>query len=228
MSLIPYEHYSGIFARANLKIVATCLCEWLQNLGQFHSLKYITVPFEQMWSLLADRKVPTDRGVLVSHAKDWTAYFDNNRLEHLDSNIAYNLCRLLHVPAFEYYYNSASKSEHKGSGVFRGWHPTDDIPKERVVMLYKESSWVFVQQGEPFPFEQQEYYKLPKKRDRLTLDLLRSYAEAVGIQISDPKAYGEQMVVLYEKTTPVDVKESFNQLKKIFGDKLRLLHPPIE
>jgi hypothetical protein len=95
-------------------------------------------------------------------------------------------------------------------------------------MLYKEPNWKLIEEGEPLPFEQVAAYKAPRKRDRLTLAMLRNYAVCAGIQISDPAAYGDQVIVLREEQQqPEDVKTSFARLQKIFGPMLRLLHPRI-
>jgi hypothetical protein len=96
-------------------------------------------------------------------------------------------------------------------------------------MLSKEPSWKLAQQGEPLPFENVAAYTAPRKRDRLTINLLRSYAESVGIRISDPTAYGDRIVVLYEGKQPVErIATSFGRLRTAFGEKLRLLHPRLE
>ena len=231
MSLIPHEHYSGIFVKASVERAAQVLLEWGKDVRRFTSAEHRQTPFDHMWTFLRDRKIPTDRGVLVPHGRDWTAFFDNDRYEQLSSSIGYNLCRLLHAQVFEFDYDSRSDSVHEGSAILGAWTPSahNNTPIRRWVMLSKEPSWKFVQTGEPFPFENVSAYAARKKRDRLTLDMLRSYAESVGIRISDPTAYGSKSVILYEgKQEPEDVAQSFGRLRKIFGDKLRLLHPRLE
>lgn len=225
MSLIPYEHFAGVFVQANVEVAANCLLRWGQEIGRFSSFEKRRLPFEQMWRLLDERKCPTDRAVLVPHVNGWTAFFDNNRYEHISSSIGYNLCRLLRAQVLEFYYDSRP-SEHQGSGQFRALLPSGaSEPVERAVLLYHEGSWQFVQQGEPLPFERVDVYTKPKVRDRLTLDLLRTYAASVGIRISDPLAYGEEIALLYEKDTVEDVAESLRKIQEVFGGKLRLISP---
>ena len=95
MTLIPYEHHAGIFAKTDPGSAASSLLEWGRHVGRFRSVEHKQIPFENMWKILEDRRAPTDRAVLVRHGTDWTAFFDNNTHEHLSSSIGHNLCRLL-------------------------------------------------------------------------------------------------------------------------------------
>jgi hypothetical protein len=41
--------------------------------------------------------------------------------------------------------------------------------------------WVFVQSGEPFPFEQLEQYQARRVRDRFTFEMLKDYLRHLGL-----------------------------------------------
>ncbi|MBN1205884.1 MAG: hypothetical protein JXB05_13290 [Myxococcaceae bacterium] len=52
----------------------------------------------------------------------------------------------------------------------------------RVVEVANDGGrWVFVQSGEPFPFEQVEQYQARRVRDRFTFDMLKDYLRHLGL-----------------------------------------------
>jgi hypothetical protein len=229
MSLVPYEHHAGIFIKADADRIAASLMEWGRPAGMFRAIEYVRISFGRVWTILQDRVTPPDRAILVPHGNGWTAFFDNDVHEHLSSNVGYNLCRLLCVPVFEFYYDSRCGSPHNGSAVFRAIRcGPGDLPVQRTVMLYKEPNWKLIEEGRPVPCERLAAYRAPRKRDRLTLEMLRSYAESAGIRISNPAAYEDRVIILRdgEERGP-DVNSSLSTIQEVFDRKLLLKHPRI-
>ncbi|HSP81688.1 MAG TPA: hypothetical protein VLQ93_24425 [Myxococcaceae bacterium] len=49
--------------------------------------------------------------------------------------------------------------------------------------------WVFLQTGEPFPFERLEQYRARRVRDRFTFDMLKEYLHHLGLSPFDEDFY---------------------------------------
>lgn len=60
----------------------------------------------------------------------------------------------------------------------------------RVVEVVFETRWDFGQLGAALPFERLDAYQLPRKRDRLTHDMLVEYCAALGTHPFDASWYG--------------------------------------
>jgi hypothetical protein len=66
--------------------------------------------------------------------------------------------------------------------------------------------WVFVQSGEPFPFEQVEQYQARRVRDRFTFEMLKDYLRHLGLAPFDEDFYMPpgSCAWLIQKTGPFD------------------------
>ena len=64
--------------------------------------------------------------------------------------------------------------------------PTDYYYKipGRYVLAHRESRWEFVEQGEPFPFEEVEQYQARRIKDRLTPEMVERYCSHLGIDLA--------------------------------------------
>ena len=63
-------------------------------------------------------------------------------------------------------------------------------------MLYREPGWVFSEQGEPLPFEDPAAYQRPKKKDRLTREMLFAYATQIGIPLGESASFQADLHLL--------------------------------
>jgi len=82
-------------------------------------------------------------------------------------------------------------------------------------MLFKESGWKLTQYGDPLPFEDMKAYELPRKKERLTVELLQKYGQALGIPLWDPSAYGNSVHLLRWGDGPVP--DTMSTLKKMIA-----------
>ncbi|MBN1204676.1 MAG: hypothetical protein JXB05_07105 [Myxococcaceae bacterium] len=66
--------------------------------------------------------------------------------------------------------------------------------------------WVFVQSGEPFPFEQVEQYQARRVRDRFTFEMLKDYLRHLGLSPFEEDFYMPpgSRAWLIQKTGPFD------------------------
>jgi hypothetical protein len=66
--------------------------------------------------------------------------------------------------------------------VFGPEQPGEISSTVRVVEVANDGGrWVFVQSGEPFPFEQMEQYQARRVRDRFTFEMLKDYLRHLGL-----------------------------------------------
>ncbi len=61
------------------------------------------------------------------------------------------------------------------------WEYIKPDGEERVIMALKEDRWTFFQQGEPLPFENQEYYNNRRIKDRMNFAIIKEYLLKMGI-----------------------------------------------
>jgi hypothetical protein len=77
----------------------------------------------------------------------------------------------------------------------------------RVVEVANDGGrWVFVQSGEPFPFEQVEQYQARRVRDRFTFEMLKNYLRHLGLAPFEEDFYlpPGSCAWLIQKTGPFD------------------------
>lgn len=219
MSLLPHGHHAGMFIRAPQDAVAGCLVTWgnEDRVNRFTTGERQRLPLAQAWNLIAERNFTPDRAIVVPFAESWAAFFDNHRDEHLAAAELYILCERLKTEGYFFLYDDREGSAQRGSAQFCAYRFAGGV-QQRQVMLYKESSWVFQQTGDPLPFEKVDWYALPKKRDRLTIDLLRMYGEALGIPFWNPDAYGQDVSLLrWGKKPTAQTAAPDSALRKVIG-----------
>jgi hypothetical protein len=169
---------------------------------------------------------------VISVGRGWTAFFDNHSREFLAQAKLSVLCRRLKVDTCFFSYDHSAATEHCGSIQFLYYQFTKDdkiATKTREVMLLKEGGWQFTQSGEPLPFEDLAAYERPKKKERLTPELLRQYGQAIGIPFWDSAAYGDTVYLLQwgnkggpsNATVMAKLVETFGKPKAIFHGKQR-------
>jgi hypothetical protein len=219
VSLLPLGHQSGMFFDAPARDVGDCLVKWGNEtaFGRFTVAKRATLTLKESFDYVAERDFNPTRAFVIPFNRSRCAFFDNHSHEFVASAELFNVCRLLRTQGCFFSFNDAKKSSNYNSAMFCAYKYADGVVRERQVMLYKESSWVFAQSGEPLPFERSDAYALPKKRDRLNADILRGYGEALQLPFWDEASYGKDVVLLRWGDKPVDSQTTLKTLMGIFG-----------
>jgi len=219
MSVLPYNHHGGLFIKAPAGAVVDCLVKWgSQPPVRPRKAQRRRLPLEQAWALLDERKFSPDRAIVVPMAGGWTAFFDNHSREFTPAAEQYVLAQRLNTEAYWFYYDDASDSANRRSAHF-SVEQRGDPNLVRSVMLINESGWTFREYGPRLPCERADLYAQRRKHDRLNLDVLRQYGEALGLRFWDPSAYGDDIVFLKwdDDTPPPDTASSLRKLLRIFG-----------
>jgi hypothetical protein len=218
MSLLPHNHHGGLFVAAPLDAVANCLVRWgnEDKVGRFTTAQRQRLPLEQAWTLLAERRWDPDRAVLLPVGAAWTGFFDNHSHEFAPAAEMHILSERLNVGACWFFYDD-HEGEHRGSAQFIA-DRVGGAGQHRYVSVTNEGGWNFDEKGLRMPFERTDLYALRRKRDRLNGDVLRGYADALGIPFSDPAAYGQDVVFLRWGEKPsADTASALRKLMRIFG-----------
>ena len=200
MNFFPYEHQSGMFIHATADRVADCLHSWgnEEAVSRNTRLEKSTMPLKEAFQFLDQRIFNPDRGVVIGMQSGWTAFFDNHSREFLAASELMILCQRLKTDTCFFSYDHSTATEHRGSTQFNYYvHVGGESPvKKRQVMLSRGGGWSFQQHGDPLPFEDLTAYARPKKRERLTPELLQGYGRAIGVPFWDQNAYGDKVFLL--------------------------------
>ena len=71
--------------------------------------------------------------------------------------------------------------------------------KERVIYALKEDRWVFYEEGDILPFENPDYYKRRRIRDRINNEIIIEYLAKCGINFYDIDSDVDQCMTLERK-----------------------------
>jgi hypothetical protein len=168
---------------------------------------------ELLRSLEPLTSVERRRFLFLPTAGPWTAYFDNGWqgtdaaiLSHVAIELRCRAIRVVAVPDSMGLDAPKSKRGRYGATTLEVYGPEEiDFANElRTISSTNDGDrWVFVQSGEPFPFEDRAAYRARNVRDRFPLDLLKRYLEALGVRAFDEAFYApEHRGVLIEREGP--------------------------
>lgn len=198
MSLFPNGHQSGMFIHADPASVARCLVSWGNEeiVGRRTKAERRSMSLKEAWLFLDQRIFTPDRGFVIPIGKGWSGFFDNHSREFVAGAELFVLCQRLKVDTCFLSYDHSTETERCGSGQFNYNRYGHGTVLERQVMLLKEGGWSFQQGGEALPFEDLSAYAKPKKRERLTVEMLKGYGTALGLPFWDKTAYGTEVFLL--------------------------------
>jgi hypothetical protein len=220
MPLLPFDHHGGLFVKAPAESVADCLVRWGNEDKVSRSTRATRkrLPYEQALDLLTPRQWSPDRAIVVPLAGGWTAFFDNHSHEYTPTAEQFILGERLNTPACWFYYDDKADSPFRGSAQFILERFGSPAQSRTLDVGNEEGRWHFQGSGDRLPFERADLYALPRKRDRLPLNVLRGYGQALGIPFSDAGAYGSDIVYLsWGEKRPADPTSTLVKLLRLFG-----------
>ena len=182
--------------------------------------KYREVPVQKTdiggtWEQRLNSLLPLNRSkVMISETQSqWCAYVDNGmRGTDIYSDPSY-LCQRLGVHevaitmvrdipkikpgSTQFSYSDGSKAKKIVSET--GYYY--EVPG-RYIAAHRESRWEFVEQGEPFPFEEVEQYQARRIKDRLTPEMVERYCGHLGIDLFNPDFYSGRACIFETQVHP--------------------------
>jgi hypothetical protein len=100
--------------------------------------------------------------------------------------------------AFSMAVSIASHSHHLFASSLYGPDPTDWLNRIRTISVANDvGGWRFNSQGQVQPFEQTQRYLKRKIVDRFTIEMLRDYCFALGIDAFNAGFYGDQSLAYH-------------------------------
>jgi len=186
------------YIRADLEVAVAAMENWRKKQVHGLSVRHLddSTNLETALKFLDPLSIPRTRELLLeTKTRLWTAYFDNgangadpsSTVGHLAQVLGCDAVALRCIPRTSPAMYATVQMEIFGPqnldflNYVRSISATDDGGK-----------WRFVVAGEPQPFEVPEMYRSRKVRDRFTPAMLAQYAQALGIEVFDPRYYGNR------------------------------------
>jgi hypothetical protein len=189
-------------------------CENLLAWWNYISIEFeaVTVDEDVRCALrrLEPLQTPQNRYLVLDTKSRWTAVFNNGLrtsdlagpVGHLSDKLN---CRGLEISCIpdRSYVNQKDAVRTFGSVSFKlfGPGPTDWLNRIRTVAAMNDGGkWIFISEGLPQPYEDQQQYQKRKIVDRFTCEMLRAYCEALDIKLFDPGFYGTHGLLVNQLT----------------------------
>ena len=184
----PITHDFGLI-QAPLEDVLASFLNWHSSLGTEYARTEITTSLEEAFQSLLPLANSKMRRLFVPTQSNWVACFQNgiqgsdpfpamSYLARQMGVLAMRVCNtgpnVLYPATIWELYAPSSLGGDSLLGYRRSLSAANDGGK-----------WVFDEAGEPFPFELVDRYRLRRKRDRFTSDMLRDYVAHFGIRLFD-------------------------------------------
>jgi hypothetical protein len=171
--------------RADVDDVASAFVTWMAQLGR--SPNESVVAWTDQRSALADLQPlgpsgPTKQA-FIPHREGWTLCINNTPLGNDPFSLVSYLAETAGWSGLLARYSEDSRQPLRygvSSFALFGPRPTLWLNEIRTVSCLNDGGrWKFFARGDPLPFEQPDYYLKRRIKDRLPLEVLRSYCLAV-------------------------------------------------
>jgi hypothetical protein len=139
-------------------------------------------------SLLPLTSGETQRHLFIPTRSAWTAYVADqwtgtdaaSPMRVMARKLSIRCLRVVAVP-----HTLRGNQGRYGGVMLEGYGPEQPGKISNTVRVVEVANdggrWVFVQSGEPFPFEQVEQYQARRLRDRFTFEMLKDYLRHLGL-----------------------------------------------
>jgi hypothetical protein len=198
-SLAPITDEVGLFARP-LEAVTEALAHWRRALGDEVRVERLSGDLPSLVRAVEPLALPyIRRELLVAAEGGWTAYF-NSSIGGTDAagptfvlarGIGCMSLRVTSVPNAPPRYGCVRLVVEDGAQL------ESPYPRRNITCMDDGGRWYFESTGEPFDFEDVSHYRLRRKRDRFTHDMLADYCRALGAPVFDPGFFLDSAVVLH-------------------------------
>ena len=184
---------------------ADALLEWRRELHGTVSAREVHGVFPDVLRNLEPLSALAERELLVSVGPDWTAYFDNYLGGSDPVGAIGVLTKRAHATGF--FVHSVPHVAGRGRGQIRRMgsvafsmlapFDTGRMNYVRTIQaVYSGSRWEFFLIGTEQPFEEVDRYRARKVRDRFTSDMLERYCQALGVDVFNLAAYGNDSILI--------------------------------
>ncbi len=196
--------FSFGFVRSPLARFSEAFVYWQEEIGaEFGTqseVRRFDAPLSEALLSLEPLTTPLDRYLLIETQSNWSAIFSNGlRVNDVFSPVSY-LSEVLKCQGLLVNF-TPDRSRNAGKDAFQIWgavtfslygpEKTDWLNRIRHVGVTNDvGGWEFAEEGKVQPYEQTENYRKGKVVDRFTVEMLKSYCKALGIELFDADFYG--------------------------------------
>jgi hypothetical protein len=181
------------FLELGAEQAAQAFATWYRGLATSRGFTIEVLPVVGTLEQVLSRLLPlsggeTQRRLFIPTRSAWTAYVENgwtgtdaaSPMSSMARRLSIRCLRVVAVP-----HTLRGDQGRYGAvmlDVFGPKQPGKISSTVRVVEVANDGGrWVFVQSGEPFPFEQVEQYQARRVRDRFTFEMLKDYLRHLGL-----------------------------------------------
>ena len=191
------------FLELPLEEAAAGVEHWTKSLGKSGRVQHPSEGFPEVLHRLEPLTGGARPRQLLVNAGQWTAYFDNSLRGTDASPVVGHLAEELGCRGVTIRTSPCTvglpgiRDGRYGSVQFELFGPsqTDYLNYVRsVAVAFDGHRWQFVLAGTEQPFEETDFYRARRVRDRFTSEMLERYCKALGIEVFDPSFYGPAAV----------------------------------
>jgi hypothetical protein len=178
--------------QAPVEQIRTSFLNWRRALGEHHEEREVHHGLSHALDHLAPLSSGKRRRLFLATRSGWTAQFQSGIqgsdpfpvMSHFAKQLGVLAMRICSTPSSAIY--PATIWEVYAPAHLGG----DTLGYRRSLAAANDGGrWIFEESGEPFPFEQEQQYALPRKRDRFTRRLLAHYAAEFDVFPFDDDFY---------------------------------------
>jgi len=194
------KRVSLAFLEVPLLSVQETFVAWKKSLGWEPEVEPICLPLREAARLLPPTAIPPSRYLWLKTASSWVAQFSNSVTLDPHSPTTY-LCRRMSCRGLALQYapfGGPGDRRRMGFAGFTLYGPGtgnwDSII--RAIQVSSEGEEAFSVSGQVQDFEDVGKYELSNVRERLTLEMLREYAGAMGLRPFEDEFYGPEGILI--------------------------------
>jgi len=198
MPIFAFNRSSGLVVDAPAEKIAHVLSIWGSQdvVSRPYAQRLIKGPVSAALALLQPLTFTPSKAILASLKRGGTVFFDNHRDGFMPQAEAFVLCERMRCRTVFLAAEERPEDSNFGSNQFYVGQNVANEVVQRQVMLIKESGWQFTEAGMPLPFEQLDTYKKVKKRERLTVGVLKEYALTMGYRLANAEDYCDDPILI--------------------------------
>lgn len=156
-------------------------------------------PLDRLLSLLEPYAMPSWKSLVVETSGAWTAVFsqgsDLSYVAHYAVELQTRVVRTNWSP------HVVRDGEVRRYGDASMWLFDAGRAERSIQASRQDARWVWIDDGDPLPFEDVARYRARLVRDRFDLGALNDYCSSLGIDRANPSSYGRRAVLEEQDTS---------------------------
>ena len=207
------------FFEASAKKVGDELCRWLGG-GGYTCEQYRVPDARAAWQqFFQSYHACPDAAILTPTTTRWCAFIDNDKIASMPFGELVSVSERLQCRSVSFMLDDVqnAKSAARPYGVMFYYcdATSGNAVTHSVAVIYDNGDWEYDEQGTALLFEDVATYESRRKADRLTNEMIKKYADFLGIRLNDPDGFydfGGSIGIRWRLAKPVDTAESLRTI----------------